>query len=107
MTVGDKIVCIDDTIKGENLFATITMFPDWIKKDATYTIRQINDNDGIVTGLLLEEKHNPPVHIPILNRVQEPAFATWRFRPLTYQEMEQETTEEQMDEVLETMLKEN
>lgn len=79
LNVGDKVICIDDS--HHNDFKGIA-FKNWIKKDNEYTIRAIIDNDGIVTGILLEEIINPFVPIPILNKFQEPAFATWRFRKM-------------------------
>ena len=51
--------------------------------------------------LLLKEIKNTPVYIKLINRKQEPAFATWRFR-----ELEEETLEETLEEelVLSTLL---
>lgn len=54
-------------------------FQSWVKKGDEYTIREILDNDNIVTGVLLEEIHNTPLYFNLIKRVQEPAFATWRF----------------------------
>lgn len=87
--VGEIIICIDATIKAEAMSAVLKLYPNWIKQDTEYTIREILDNDNIVTGLLLEEVHNPPNLIPLLNRVQEPAFISDRFRKRTYQELEE------------------
>ena len=108
MNIGSKVICIDDTISVEQFLAVFNLYPDWIKKGEKYTVRGIKDNDGIVAGLLLEEKHNPPTFIPLLNREQEPAFATWRFREMTYQEMEADAeSKEQTEKLLETLTTQN
>jgi len=74
--IGDKVICINDKRpEGENP----NIVPNWPKEGKTYTIRGFHDNDDIVVGVLLEEIHNWPVPIPLINRWQEPAFATWRF----------------------------
>lgn len=76
---GEEVICIDAGIKPEMLFAVIEMYPNWVKQDAVYTIRQFNDNDGIVTGVLLEEIRNPEIFIKLVNRTQEPMFSLSRF----------------------------
>jgi len=77
--VGDKIKCIDDSVKlGMEAF-TKEVFYNFVKKDKEYTVRGFLDNGGIVTGVLLEEIHNFPVFQPILGHKQEPAFRTSRF----------------------------
>ena len=101
MNVGQKVVCIDDSIKPEAFLGTITNFQQWVKKDVVYTIRDILHNDDIVTGILLKEIVNKPVYIKLINREQEPAFATWRFRELEEEYLE-ETIEEEL--VLNTLL---
>lgn len=98
--INEKIICVDDTIKPELLFSIIRDFKIWIKKGIEYTIRDVLYNDNIVTGILLQEVHNPPIMIPLLNRMQEPAFATWRFRKKTYQELEEEKVEEKKEYIL-------
>jgi len=82
MKAGDIVLCINDT-KSHDLKEWIDEcnFPVlWIKKDKKYTIREVLENDGIATGLLLEEIINFPFYIPILNRSQELGYAVWRFR---------------------------
>lgn len=79
MRVGDKVVCINDRIDPDKLEEIKNDFENWIVKNEVYTIREILDNDGIVPALLLEEVHNFPKFFKLINRVQEPAFATWRF----------------------------
>lgn len=81
---GDKVICIDARIDPEKADEIKRDFEIWIVKDKEYTIREILDNNGIVTGLLLEEVHNFPKFFNLINRYQEPAFATWRFRKLNY-----------------------
>ena len=77
--VGDEVMCINDS-RPDGWSAE--HFPQWVKKDNKYTIREILDNDDIVVGVLLEELVNPVMYIKLLDREQEGAFATWRFRKL-------------------------
>jgi hypothetical protein len=70
-------------------------FEIWITKDKEYTLREILDNNGIVTGVLLEEVHNFPKFFKLINRYQEPAFAIWRFRKLNYATQSQEEVHEE------------
>ena len=84
MKPGDKVVCVNDKIDPEKGEEIRRDFEIWITKDKEYTIREILDNNGIVTGVLLEEVHNFPKFFKLINRFQEPAFAMWRFRKLQY-----------------------
>ena len=84
MKPGDKVICIDARIDPEKAEEIRRDFEMWVVKDKEYTIREILDNNGIVPGLLLEEIHNFPKFFKLLNKYQEPAFATWRFRKLNY-----------------------
>jgi hypothetical protein len=84
MKPGDKVICINDRIDPEKSEEIRRDFEIWITKDKEYTIREILDNNGIVTGVLLEEVHNFPKFFKLINRFQEPAFAHWRFRKLNY-----------------------
>ena len=82
MKAGDIVLCINDT-KSHDLKEWIDEcnFPVlWVKKDKKYTIREVLDNQGIATGLLLEEIINFPFYIALLNRSQELGYAVWRFR---------------------------
>ncbi len=83
MRPGQKVVCVDDSVSSPELMWSIMLnFQQWVKKDVTYTIREILNNDDIVTGVLLKEVVNKPVYIKLLDKTQEPAFATFRFREL-------------------------
>src|ERR1700712_5768900 len=84
MKPGDKVICINDKIDPEKSEEIRRDFDIWITKDKEYTIREILDNSGIVTGVLLDEVHNFPKFFKLINRFQEPAFAMWRFRKLQY-----------------------
>jgi len=77
--VGDEVMCINDSRPDG---WSIEHFPQWVKKDSKYTIREILDNDDIVVGVLLEELKNPVIYVKLIDREQEGAFATWRFRKL-------------------------
>lgn len=85
MDIGDKVICINDTIDLDKIAEIKNCFFIWVKKGKEYTIREILNNDNIVAGYLLEEIHNFPVFIKLINRVQEPAFATWRFAKVATQ----------------------
>ena len=87
--VGDKVLCVNDSIKAEMFLSVINMYVNWIKKGKTYTIREIYYNDDIVVGVLLEEIKNPIIFIKLINREQEPAFATWRFEKRTEAQIEE------------------
>lgn len=94
MRQGDKVVCIDARIDAGKSAEISKDFEIWITKDKEYTVREILENNGIVPGLLLDEVHNLPKYFKLLNRFQEPAFATWRFRKLNYATRAEETDEE-------------
>jgi hypothetical protein len=92
--VGDEVICIDD--KRPDGW-TAEHFPQWVVVDAKYTIREILDNDNIAVGVLLEELINPEVFISLLGRIQESAFATWRFSKLrSAYELAEESKEEEV-----------
>lgn len=77
--IGDKVICIDDSIAPEHFASVMKSFQYWPIKGKEYTIRDIFYNDEIVCGIVLKEMSNIPIFIPLLKRVQEPAFATRRF----------------------------
>ena len=80
--IGDEVVCVDDAIPLDKIDAVKRIYQNWVKKDKKYIIRNILENDGIVSGILLENLYNEPIWIPLLNTFQEPAFAEWRFKKL-------------------------
>jgi len=104
MKKGDKVVCIDDSIKAEFLFDTVKYYPEWIVENTVYTVRYVFDNDSIVPGLLLEEVVNPSVFIKLIRKDQEPAFRLDRFRLLeteTMEESEEDGSASEIERLLE------
>ena len=94
MRPGDKVICIDASIDPEKAEEIRRDFEIWITKDKEYTIREILDNKGIVPGVLLDEVHNFPKYFKLIDRMQEPAFAIWRFRKLNYATKTEEAAQE-------------
>jgi hypothetical protein len=94
MKSGDKVICIDANIDPGKSEEIRQDFEIWVTKDKEYTIREILDNNGIVPGVLLDEIHNFPKFFKLLGRMQEPAFATWRFRKLNYASKGEEEVQE-------------
>lgn len=94
MRSGTKVVCVDDTIRDDKMWDAINLFQEWVTKGNHYTIRDFYDNDGIVSGVTLEEIKNEPVYQKLLNRVQEPAFGVFRFRELLEEKVEEKIYEE-------------
>lgn len=84
--IGDRVACIDSSMRPEAMEELKRTVPNWVVQDKEYTIRGFQENNGIALGVLLEEIINPLVYIPLLGRVQEPAFAEWRFRKLALDE---------------------
>ena len=75
-----RVVCIDDSIKADQILLVSRVYQEWVKKGCEYTIREVLDNDGIVTGVLLNEIVNDPIPQELLGgRWQEPAFRVNRF----------------------------
>lgn len=100
MKAGDTVLCVNDT-KSPSLKEWIDEcnFPViWVKQGKKYTIREVLENNGIATGLLLEEIVNYPFFIPLLGRSQELGYAVWRFRKV--QEVEDKVEIEQEQEVI-------
>jgi hypothetical protein len=78
MNVGDKVVCVDDSI---NPMANIEMFPNWVTEGSTYTIRA---KEGSLTGdvrILVEELENVIAYNQELGGKVEAGFAQRRFVP--------------------------
>lgn len=80
--VGDRVVCVDDTMLPHTVEELKKDVPNWVKKDEKYRVRAVLNNRGIVTGLLLEEITNEPKYFDLIGGFQEPAFGDWRFRKL-------------------------
>ncbi len=93
-----RVICINDTIEPEKLADIKKDFQQWVKQGKIYHVREFLDNDDIVDAYLLEEVRNRPVYFRLINRVQEPAFATWRFRELSDEELKA-MVEERIDTV--------
>jgi hypothetical protein len=74
--VGDEVICVNDS-RPEGWSSEV--FPQWVIEDSKYIISELLENDDIVVGCLVRELSNPPIFQKLLGRVQEPAFATWRF----------------------------
>jgi hypothetical protein len=105
MRPGDKVICINDRIDPEKAEEIRRDFEIWVVKDKEYTVREILDNNGIVPGILLEEVHNFPKFFNLINKYQEPAFATWRFRKLNYATNNEESVKEEEVVKIEELVK--
>ena len=79
LDIGDEVRCKDASRKPENMVVVLKNFPIWIKQDKKYIVRDVFRNDDIVVGIVLQDVKNPEIYIPLLKRMQEPAFAFWRF----------------------------
>ena len=85
-----KVKCVDDSINPEFLIETVKYFPNWIKEGEIYTVFKIVENQGIVTGYILEELENEMVYQPLLGHEQEAAFRADRFSVISYEEEEED-----------------
>lgn len=94
MEVGSRVLCTDSSIKASEIFMVSMVYDMWVDKGREYTIREVLDNDGIVTGLLLKEVINDPIPQDLLGgRFQEPAFRITRFQEL-HEDMAESIKEE-------------
>jgi len=94
MEVGSRVLCTDSSIKASEIFMVSMVYDMWVNKGAEYTIREVLDNDGIVTGLLLDQVVNDPIPQELLGgRFQEPAFRVTRFQKL-HEDMAESIKEE-------------
>jgi hypothetical protein len=83
MEVGSRVLCTDSSIKASEIFMVSMVYSMWVDKGSEYTVREVLDNDGIVTGLLLDGVVNDPIPQELLGgRFQEPAFRVTRFQEL-------------------------
>ena len=92
MDIGTKVICSDDSIPAHlDMEVFKKEFPNWVKKDEKYTIRDIFYNDNIVTSIVVKELKNPILFFPgTINRSQEASFRITRFRELEEDEVEEE-----------------
>lgn len=99
-----KVKCVDDSINTEFIIETVRYYKNWVKNGEIYTVFEIVENDGIVTGYILEELQNEPVYQPLLGKEQEPAFRTDRFEVVSYEEEEEEEESEEVEHLFEVFL---
>jgi hypothetical protein len=85
--IGDSVICVDDKMQPHTVEELTKCCPNWVVEGNRYTIRGFADNNGIVTGVWLEEIHNPIFYFKLINGFQESAFALWRFRKALPSEM--------------------
>lgn len=97
MKVGTRVICVDDSIRPEMIEWQKQHCPNWVKKDEKYTIREFDNNDGIVDGVLLEEVENRVIYLIKWDRFIEPRFAIWRFRELEEDVQDAELIEETLE----------
>jgi hypothetical protein len=98
-SIGDRVVCIDDSMQLHTVEELKKDVPNWVKKDEEYTVRAVLNNRDIVTGILLEEIDNPVLYFDKIGGFQEPAFAEWRFRKLKPSESMVEVVREVLEMV--------
>lgn len=101
LNIGDLVVCVDDSMQPHTIEELKADVPNWIKKGKTYTIRGFVDSDFVV-GVLLEEIHNPLKYFKLVDKVQEPSFAIWRFKKTIEAEQKEMSTShiEQVERLL-------
>ena len=88
MDIGTRILCVDDSIPAHlDMEIFKKEFPNWVKKNKIYQIRDIFYNDNIVTSIVVKELKNPILFFPgTINRSQEASFRITRFRELEEEE---------------------
>jgi hypothetical protein len=99
--INDIVLCIDDSIKPGMEEFVFEAYLNWIRKGKEYTVRGFTEDNGIVTGVYLEEILNFPIYIHLIDKVQEPAFRLSRFVKT------QSAIIEESDEVEEVLVKES
>lgn len=80
-----KLKCINDDftkVKEEILRESKGLPITFPVKGKTYTVREVFENDGLVTSFLLQEIYNPTFYIPVIQQRRELSFAEWRFEQL-------------------------
>lgn len=101
MKVGVKVICVDSSMQPHTVEELKRDVPNWVVKGKKYTVRDIVDHDFVV-GIRVEEITNTPIYFKVINKVIEPCFASWRFRELEEDEVEEEEEVgvEEFEEVL-------
>ena len=100
ININDKVRCIDASIKPGKEHFVSEVYLNWVKDGKEYTVRGFTEDNGIVTGIYLEEVLNFPIYIHLIDKVQEPAFRLNRFVKT------QSASIEESDEVEEVLIKE-
>jgi hypothetical protein len=77
-----KLKCINDDfskVKEELLRESNGIPLKFPIKEEIYTLREVFENEGLVTSFLLNEIYNPTFFIPVIKQRRELSFAEWRF----------------------------
>ena len=77
-----KLKCINDDfskVKEEVLRESNGIPLKFPIKEEIYTLREVFENEGLVTSFLLNEIYNPTFFIPVIKQRRELSFAEWRF----------------------------
>jgi hypothetical protein len=105
--IGDEVICINSAMKPGDKEFILRNYPVWIKEGDKYIVRDVFNNDGIVVGIVLVNRRNPPVYIPLLKRMQEPAFAYFRFKKGRTASQISEQEEGEAEEAVHKLLEEH
>lgn len=98
LNINDIVKCIDASIKpGMEEFVS-EAYLNWVRDGSEYTVRGFTEDNGIVTGIYLEEIHNFPIYIHLIDKVQEPAFSKHRFIKLKSAEIKEKSND--VEEIL-------
>lgn len=92
--LGQKVVCIDDLIRGNNLEKVLKSRPNWPVKGQFYHIRGIVRfcfDHGWEDGVYLEELVNPVIYWETNGLAEHPFGLLKRFRPLIEKKLSTET----------------
>ena len=95
--IGDRVVCVDDSMQPHTVEELKRDVPNWIKKDEEYTVLEIIEYDFGVTAIILEEIRNPVLYFKAVDDFREPAFLITRFRKI---EKQTATVEEEIEAVV-------
>ena len=95
MNVGDKVVCVDDTVTSQ---VKISLFQNWVEEGEAYTVRSIEGSFNSEPRILVDELRNESAFFPELGGKAEPGFAGKRFVPYDDYVMSSATVEELTEE---------